>query len=217
MEQLPGVFGSVAPFLQDYGYLALVLVLFVDNIGVPLPSEAILVTAAVYAGAGRLDIIVVLVLAFLASALGGNAGYAVGRFRGRPLVERLGRRFGVTTQRLDRVEGFFVGYGVRIVVVARFAPLLRQFYGLVAGTSEMPLGRFQVANAVGAALWVGLWGSLGYQAADHLQGVSTALTKSGPVVLLALVLAILVSVRRRRRRRLVQLALPAPPRIEIPG
>jgi membrane protein DedA with SNARE-associated domain len=206
--ELPGVFGSVAPFLEQYGYLAVAVVLLVDNLGVPLPGEAVLATGAVLAGTGRLDVGLVAGVAFVAAVLGGNGGYAIGRYGGHPLVMRVGRRVGLTPLRLARVEGFFEQQGVKVVLVSRFVPLLRQFYGIVAGTSEMPWWRFFFANLAGAALWITFWTTVGYNAGGHLDVISRAITGGGPA--LAAVLLLLWLARRQLRRRRSRRATAAP-------
>jgi membrane protein DedA with SNARE-associated domain len=205
--ELPGVFGSVAPFLEQYGYLAVALVLLVDNLGVPLPGEAVLATGAVFAGTGRLDVGLVAGVAFVAAVLGGNGGYAIGRYGGHPLVMRVGRRVGLTPPRLARVERFFEQQGVKVVLVSRFVPLLRQFYGVVAGTSEMRWWRFFFANLAGAALWIAFWTTVGYNAGDHLAVISRAITGGGPVLAVVVLLLWLARRRLRRRRRT---PVPAP-------
>jgi membrane protein DedA with SNARE-associated domain len=210
--ELPGVFGSVAPFLEQYGYLAIALVLLADNLGIPLPGEAVLATGAVFAGTGRLDLGLVAGVAFVAAVVGGNGGYAVGRYGGHPLVMRVGRRIGLTPPRLARVERFFEQQGVKVVLVSRFVPLLRQFYAVVAGTSEMPWWRFLLANVAGAALWIGFWTTVGYHAGDHLDLISSAITGGAPL-LVAVLLLLWLTGRRRRRRPPV----PAPSTIGVPS
>jgi membrane protein DedA with SNARE-associated domain len=211
--ELPGVFGSVAPFLEQYGYLAVALVLLVDNLGIPLPGEAVLATGAVFAGAGHLDVGLVAGVAFVAAVLGGNGGYAVGRYGGHPLVMRVGRRIGLTPPRLARLEGFFEQQGVKVVLVSRFVPLLRQFYAVVAGTSGMPWWRFFLANLVGAALWIAFWTTVGYNAGDHLDVISRVLSAGVPVLVAVLLLLWLARRQLRRRRSRRTSTAPVPPTV----
>ncbi len=89
--QLPGVFASLAPVLNHYGYLAVGGFVVLEDFGVPVPGETILIAAAVYAGAGRLNIAVVAVIAFAAAIVGDNIGFAIGHFGGRPLALPWGR------------------------------------------------------------------------------------------------------------------------------
>ena len=201
---LPGFLAYLAPVLDSYGYLAVGGLVTLEDFGIPVPGETILVAASVYAGAGRLSIVAVGVVAVLAAVIGDNIGYAIGRFGGRALVLRFGRFVLLTEERLARAEGFFTRYGGPIVVIARFIEGLRQLNGIIAGIAEMPWPRFVVFNAIGAALWVGVWTSVGYLAGDHIQVIYAAVTRYSLYALIALVVvvaawAIRFLIRRRRR------------------
>lgn len=201
--QLPGIFGSLAPVLDHYGYLAVVGLVFVEGFGVPAPGQTILMVAGVYAGAGRLNIVLVAVLGFLAATGGDNIGFAIGHFGGRRLVLRFGRYIAVTEERLDRAEDFFARHGGKIVPVARFIDGLRQVNGIVAGIAEMPWWRFLAFNALGAALWVGLWTSVGYLAGDHITAIYDEFHRYETYLLIALgvlVVALLARWLWRRHR-----------------
>src|SRR6516162_11781331 len=104
---LPGVLASVAPLLDHYGYLAVAGLLVLENLGLPVPGETVLIAGSLYAGAGQLNIVAVGVLAVAASVAGSCIGYAIGRFGGRALVERYGKYVLLTAERLDKAEAFF--------------------------------------------------------------------------------------------------------------
>ncbi|MGE5137635.1 MAG: DedA family protein [Gemmatimonadota bacterium] len=201
---LPGFLASLAPVLDHYGYLAVGGLIMLEDFGIPVPGETILIAAAVYAGAGRLSIVVVGLVAVLAAVIGDNIGYAIGHFGGRALVLRYGRYVLLTSERLDKAERFFRRHGGKVVVVARFIEGLRQANGIVAGTVRMPWRRFLVFNAIGAVLWVGVWTAAGYLAGDHIQVIYTEVTRYSLYVLIALGVLALALVARavlRRRRR----------------
>ncbi|MDA8320829.1 MAG: DedA family protein [Actinomycetota bacterium] len=203
---LPGFLAYLAPVLDSYGYLAVGGLVTLEDFGIPVPGETILVAASVYAGAGRLSIVVVGIVALAAAVIGDNIGYAIGRFGGHALVLRYGRFVLLTEERLARAEGFFARYGGPIVVVARFIEGLRQLNGIIAGIAEMPWPRFLLFNAIGAALWVGVWTSVGYLAGDHIQVIYAAVTRYSLYALIVLVVvvaawAIRFLIRRRRRGR----------------
>ncbi len=166
--QLPGVFHTLAPLLSHYGYLAVGGLVMLEDFGVPVPGETVLIAAAVYAGAGRLNVVLVAVIAFVAAVVGDNIGYVIGYFGGRELVLRWGRYVFLTPSRLEKAERFFKRNGGKVVTVARFIEGLRQANGIIAGVTEMPWLRFLVFNAVGAALWVGLWTTAGYLAGGSI-------------------------------------------------
>ncbi|MFF7356016.1 DedA family protein [Streptomyces filipinensis] len=200
---LPGPLAHLAPLLGHYGYWAVGAVVFVEDFGVPAPGETILLAAGVYAGAGRLNIVAVAVIAFTAAVIGDNIGYLIGRIGGRPFVHRWGRYVFLTPKRFEAAEEFFGRHGGKIVTVARFIEGLRQANGIIAGTTRMHWRRFLVFNALGAALWVGLWTTLAYLVGDHITTVYDEVSRYQLYVLFtaaALVAAFAVRHVRRRRR-----------------
>jgi membrane protein YqaA with SNARE-associated domain len=80
---LPGVLHTLEPTLNHYGYLAVAGLVLVEDFGVPVPGETVLILGAVYVGAGRLNIALVATLAFCGAVLGDNIGFAIGHFGGR--------------------------------------------------------------------------------------------------------------------------------------
>jgi membrane protein DedA with SNARE-associated domain len=204
---LPGFLAGLAPVLGHYGYLAVGGLVMLEDFGIPVPGETVLIAAAVYAGAGRLNIVAVGLVAVAAAVIGDNIGYAIGHFGGRALVLRYGPYVLLTAERLDKAETFFRRHGGKVVAVARFIEGLRQVNGIVAGTARMPWRRFLLFNAIGAILWAGVWTSVGYLAGDHIGAIYTEITRYSLYVLIALgVLAAALVARAvlRRRRRSAQ-------------
>jgi membrane protein DedA with SNARE-associated domain len=204
-SHLPGVLHTLEPTLNHFGYLAVMGLVLIEDFGVPVPGETVLILAAVYAGAGRLNVLVVGLLGLIGAVLGDNVGFAFGHFGGRPLLERYGRHIFLTRERLDRATRFFDRHGGKIIVVARFVEGLRQANGIVAGTTGMRWPRFLVFNAIGAALWVVAWTSVGYFSGTHVNSIYKDATRYDTylaVAVGALLLAYLVRrVSRVRRAR----------------
>jgi membrane protein DedA with SNARE-associated domain len=200
---LPGVLASLAPVLDHYGYPAVAALITLEDFGVPAPGETVLIAAAVYAGAGRLNIIAVAALALAAAVAGDNIGYVIGRFGGRALVLRFGRYVFLIGRRLDVAERFFTRHGGKVVTIARFVEGLRQANGIIAGITGMAWPRFLVFNITGAALWVALWSSLGYAAGDHIATIYRQISRYELYLLAALVVLVAAVITRRllRRRR----------------
>ena len=176
-----------------------------ESFGVPAPGQTIMVAAAIYAGAGRLNVVAVGAIAFVAAVLGDNVGYWIGARGGRTVVHRVGRYVLLTPDRLDRAEKFFARRGNGIVLVARFIDGLRQLNGVIAGISAMPWRRFLCFNAVGAALWVGCWTTLAYLLGTHIvkvmEHVHTYKWWAIGAVALAVTAYAVLHVRHVRRRR----------------
>jgi membrane protein DedA with SNARE-associated domain len=201
--QLPGVFADVQPLLEHYGYLAVGGFVLLEDFGVPVPGEILLISAAIFAGAGQLNIALVIAVAVLGAVIGDNIGYAVGRLGGRPLAERWGRFVFLTPARLDRAETFFNTHGGKVVTVARFIEGLRQVNGLLAGIAGMGWLKFLGFNALGAVLWVGTWAGLGFVAGTHMAVIYAEFERYRwyAIGVLVLVAGIVVVIRVRRGPR----------------
>jgi len=148
---------DIEPYIKTYGAFALFIILYFESFGAPVPGETALITASLLAGAGELSVVSVFAAAWAAAVLGDSTGYAIGRYGGRPLLEKYGSKVKLTPERLDWIEGMFRARGALIVITARFVVVLRQLNGLVAGSMLMPWHKFVAANIVGAAIWVSVW------------------------------------------------------------
>jgi membrane protein DedA with SNARE-associated domain len=203
---LPGFLNALSSPLQHFGVWAIALLIMLEDFGIPVPGETILIAGAVYAGAGRLNVVAVGVVAFFAAIIGDNIGFAIGHFGGRALALRWGKYVFLTEERLDKAQAFFDRRGAIVITFARFVEGLRQANGIIAGISGMHWRRFLAFNALGAALWVGTWLTLGYLAGNHITTIYHYITVYSYYLLIALTV-LLVSyiawrLRRRRRRRM---------------
>ncbi len=165
---VPGYIQSIAPVVDQYGYLALAGLLFLEDFGVLVPGETVLIASAFYAGLGQLNIILVILVGFAAAVLGDNVGFAIGNYGGRPLVLKYGRYVRLKQEHLDKAEHYFNRHGGKIVAVARFIDGLRQLNGIIAGISEMKWAKFILFNVIGALVWVAFWSLIGYYGGEHI-------------------------------------------------
>ncbi len=200
-HELPGALHALQGPLDHYGLLAVAGFVLLEDFGVPVPGETILILAAVYAGSGRLSIWLVALVGFLAAVLGDNIGFTIGHFGGRPLVERYGRYILLTPERVDKATAFFERHGGKIVVIARFIEGLRQANGIIAGISGMHWLKFLGFNALGAALWVALWTSVGYFSGSHIDTIYNDVTRYITWFAIAFVLVVAALIVRHLRHR----------------
>lgn len=193
----------VTPWLDRYGYWAVVGAVGVEGFGVPAPGQTILEAAAADAASARsrLRIEWVWLAAFLGAALGNSLGYGIGRAGGRELLTRLR----VPTRHLARIDDAFARYGGLVVVFGRFFDGPRQLNGIAAGMLAMPWWRFTLFNLIGAALWTSLWALAVYYLDLHLDQLVAWLRLLNPWMagatlagVLVVALALLVGWRRRR-------------------
>ncbi|MEQ4724313.1 DedA family protein [Nonomuraea sp. B19D2] len=125
-------------------------------------------------------------IALAAAFTGDNVGYVIGQIGGRAFVHQRGRSVLLPPESLHSAEAFFARHGGKVVSVARFIEELHQANGVIAGTACMPWCHFLAFYALGAALWVGLWGSLPYQACIHITPIYDHPARYQPHALLAL-------------------------------
>ena len=114
-----GLFITVTPYIDHYGYLAVFGAILLEDFGMPVPGETLLIANALLASRGKMDIVTLLWTACIAAITGDSIGYAIGRFGGRGLVLRYGRYVLITKGRLTKAEGFFRRYGGVVGVMRR--------------------------------------------------------------------------------------------------
>jgi membrane protein DedA with SNARE-associated domain len=197
--------------LSSYGYLAVFVIVGLESAGVPMPGETALVSAAIFAGQGGLDIKWVIVSAAAAAMLGDNAGYWVGREFGFPLIYRYGRYIRVDEGRLKVAQYLFQRHGGKIVFFGRFVAILRAFAAFLAGVNRLPWPRFLVFNALGGVVWATLFGTGGYLLGHAFERYAR------PVGLAALVAAVVGAVLASRFIAHHESLLRAEAEAAIPG
>ena len=149
-------------FLATYGYFAVFLIVAMESAGVPMPGETALVTAAIFAASGALNIYGVIATAGLAAIIGDNCGYWVGRELGFPLVYRYGRYIRLDEKRLKVGQYLFLRHGGKIVFFGRFVAILRAFAAFLAGVNRYNWEAFFLFNAAGGIVWASIFGAGGY-------------------------------------------------------
>ena len=143
----------VIAIISKAGYLGVLLLMGIESACIPLPSEVIMPFAGYLVYTGRFN----LLWAATAGALGCNIGsivaYEIGRYGGRPLVERYGSYIFMGRHELERAELFFQRFGAAAVFIGRLLPVIRTFIALPAGIGKMPRVRFHVYTFIGSWPW----------------------------------------------------------------
>ena len=176
MSVLQSLVTGAEQVVDSVGYAGLSLVMLVENVVPPIPSEVVLPMVGLQVSAGQLVFWAAVAASTVGSVLGAWVLYAVGRLGGRPLALRLPRFLGVTEERLDRTERWFARRGDAIVLLARLVPGLRSAVSVPAGTLRMPVVRFLLMTAIGSLLWNGALIWLGTALAAHWESVVGAVS-----------------------------------------
>ncbi|MFJ1703890.1 DedA family protein [Kitasatospora sp. NPDC088346] len=146
-------------------YAIVGLIIGLESLGIPLPGEIALVSAALLAAQGHVSPWWVAICAILGAIIGDSIGYSIGRKGGKPLFEKLGRKFPkhFGAEHLESAERSFQKWGMWAVFFGRFVALLRIFAGPLAGALRMPYWKFLTANVLGGVAWAGGTTLLVYQ------------------------------------------------------
>jgi membrane protein DedA with SNARE-associated domain len=193
----------LAEAFARYGYAVVVVGIFFEGCGLPLPGETVLLAGGFFARQGSLSLEWLLPLAFVAAAAGDNTGYWIGRRGGRAWVTRHGRWVGLTPKRLESVDSFFARHGAKTILASRFLSGVRAFAPLFAGLSGIPWRRFAAFNAAACLLWSLAIGLLGYGFGESWGRAEHVIGRAGLSVLVVAAALILLAVVRRHRERVL--------------
>ena len=201
MDFLHNSLQLIEHYMLVYGYWAVFFGVMLENAGVPVPGETILLVAGYFASTGEFNLALVMIIAASGAVVGDNVGFAIGHHYGRGFLLRIGRFFFLTPKRLEHMESYFERHGNKTILVARFITGLRVFAALLAGASrKMPWRVFALYNMAGAVLWSVVITTLGYLFGASLPILVKWVGRSGTILLIAAI-AIGVIVWRVRRHR----------------
>ena len=204
---MPDFAHHLTRLLQSYTYPVLLLLVLLESLGVPLPGEIALVTAAAYSSSGHISIFIVIVLAALGAIVGGVLGYWIGIKGGLPLVTRYGSYIGVRKSHVDRAHAFFERNGSETILFGRFVAILRTWAAIVAGAAAMSFTKFVTYNTIGSIVWAIVFGWLGYYFGRDLPLLEKYISRAsfGVLILGAIVIAILVVIKRKKSKAAAQM------------
>jgi membrane protein DedA with SNARE-associated domain len=188
----------ITSLFAQYGYAVVVVGVFLENVGIPVPGETVLLAAGFFAKQQVLRLSIVIPCAIVAAILGDNLGYWIGRRGGRTFVERRGKYFGFSAKRLASAEAYFREHGPRTIVFARFIPGIRVVAALAAGVTHVRWPIFLVYNTAGAVVWATAIAFLGYLFGHSWTLLERSVSGAGLVLLVLVVAAIAFAVLRRR-------------------
>jgi membrane protein DedA with SNARE-associated domain len=158
------VFGFIGDLLnwvlglvETFGYPGLAIVIALENVFPPIPSEAVLPMAGYLVHEGRMNLFWAIVASTVGSVLGAlilyGLGHAWGEKRVRSFIKKYGRWMTLSEEDLDRSQAWFDNHGRLAVLIARLAPLVRSVISIPAGIAKMPLLTFVIYTTIGSALW----------------------------------------------------------------
>ncbi|MHB8719142.1 MAG: DedA family protein [Candidatus Dormibacteria bacterium] len=193
----------VDDLLGRFGYAAVFSLVGIESLGIPVPGETMLITAAVYAGAThRLSIGLVVVFAAAGAIIGDNIGFGIGHWGGYRLLVRYGRYLRIHEGRVKLARYLFARHGGKVVFFGRFVSVLRTYAAFLAGTARMAWPSFLAFNAAGGILWATAWGVGAYLAGDRIHSLGGPLDVALGAAALVAVVGMVWWLRRQEKRLL---------------
>ncbi len=194
------LFKLLREYLAHYGYWAVAAALLLENTGVPVPGETMLMLASFLAySEHRLRLPYIILVGVCAATIGDNLGFLLGHYGGKPLLERY-RKVPRVYRTIARGEGLIQRYGSFAIFIARFIAGMRIIAGPLAGVLRIPWRKFAVFNFLGAAVWVTVISSVGYFFGRHWDELARIMKGFNLAVLLAAVLLAVFFWWRQRRK-----------------
>ena len=198
------VFQLLSEFFARYGYWVVFFGVMLENVGLPIPGETVLLFAGFLAYQGEIHILPSILAAIAGATTGAGLGFSLGWYGGPAVVQRFLQRFPRLQKRYEHAQQVFLQHGRWAVFGARFITGLRIFVGIAAGVLRMPFWVFMVFSFAGAVCWALVIGYVGFfcgsnwdrlvRLVGRMDRIALALVAGGVVVLLIVYL-----VRRRKR------------------
>ncbi len=198
LEWITGIINSLS-------YLGIVLLMFLENIFPPIPSEVIMPLAGFTATQGKLNIVLVILSGTAGAVLGALPWYYAGRVWGEERIKRLADKYGkwltVSSEDIEKANKWFGKHGGKAVMFCHWVPGVRTLISLPAGINRMSLVPFLVYTALGAGFWVCPLAIAGYMLGNNYQLVEKYASPASKIILVVLAIAFTVWIVRRKTRK----------------
>ncbi|HVA22095.1 MAG TPA: DedA family protein [Candidatus Micrarchaeia archaeon] len=179
---------ALTHFVDQYGLLAVLVLMAAESCGVPFPSEVVMPVAGALAALGHLNLAAAIVMGGVGNLVGSLVAYGLAAWLGTPLLLGPGRRLGIRPAHLELADRWFRRHGLASVLVARVLPVVRTYISFPAGLARVPLVPFALCTLAGSLAWSAALGAGGY-------AVGASYTRfAGPIGTAAVVLAVAVVV-----------------------
>lgn len=200
---------------QTYGVWTVALIVGLESLGLPVPGEAVLILASVYAATHDGNIAMVIAAATIGAIVGDNIGYMIGREFGYRIVLKFGAYVGLTEGRIKLGQYLFQKYGGAVVFFGRFFAILRFLAAFLAGVNQLAWPRFLVANALGGLVWASIVGISAYTFGRSIHKIQGPAGVIGITIALVILVAVFIYLKRHEAelQARAEASLPGP----LPG
>lgn len=190
--------------VSQLGYTGIMIMMFLESSFFPFPSEVVMVPAGYLAFQGKMNLVTATLMGILGSLLGGIFNYYIAVWFGRPFLQKWGKYFFISPEKLDKVETFFMNHGEISTFTGRLIPVIRQYISFPAGLARMNIPRFLFFTGLGAGLWCMILVFIGYIAGKNealiKQHINTALLSL--LVLSSVLLSLYIYLHRKKKKKI---------------
>ena len=198
------MFESIINTINSLGYVGIALLMALENIVPPIPSEVIMPLAGFAVTQGRLQFVYVVLAGTIGSVLGATPWYFLGKSWGlnrtKKIADRYGKWLTITGEDVEKAKIWFDKRGYVATAVGRLVPGIRTYISIPAGISKMPLIPFLLYSTAGSIIWVSLLTYAGYILGENYEQVGSYLKPISTIVLVVIVVLSLYWIIRRRRK-----------------
>jgi membrane protein DedA with SNARE-associated domain len=164
---------AMKPLLEQYGYLALVISIFLEGLGIPMPGQSMMIAASIISSEHVMNLSLVMIVSWLSCFFGNTCGYLIGYY----FEGRLDKKGYISGPKMQKLQSSIQRYGPACLVVSRFVEGMKQFMPLACGIAKMPRKEFLLGNALATTIWVAVFSLLTNFAFEHLSVLSQFYTE----------------------------------------
>ncbi|MGR5435512.1 DedA family protein [Vibrio owensii] len=169
---------AMKPLLEQYGYLALIVSIFLEGIGIPMPGQSLMIAASIISSEHVMILSLVMIVSWLSCFFGNTCGYLIGYY----FEGCLDKKGYISGPKMQKLQSTIQKYGPACLVVSRFVEGMKQFMPLACGIAKMPRKEFLLGNALATTIWVAVFSLLTNFAFEHLSVLSQFYTDHRYVV-----------------------------------
>lgn len=178
MEHINELLMAMKPLLEQYGYLALIVSIFLEGIGIPMPGQSLMIAASIISSEHVMNLSLVMIVSWLSCFFGNTCGYLIGYY----FEGWLDKKGYISGPKMQKLQSTIQKYGPACLVVSRFVEGMKQFMPLACGIAKMPRKEFLLGNALATTIWVAVFSLLTNFAFEHLSILSQFYTDHRYVV-----------------------------------
>jgi membrane protein DedA with SNARE-associated domain len=164
---------AMKPLLEQYGYLALVISIFLEGLGIPMPGQSMMIAASIISSEHVMNLSLVMIVSWLSCFFGNTCGYLIGYY----FEGWLDKKGYISGPKMQKLQSSIQRYGPACLVVSRFVEGMKQFMPLACGIAKIPRKEFLLGNALATTIWVAVFSLLTNFAFEHLSVLSQFYTE----------------------------------------